>query len=150
MTVSAARRRLARAGLAWLPAPPRRSPFGPHAPAFTLLETLIAAVLLVIALLGVAASISCAARNDMNARESGAALNAALAQMEILRGLPYSTLPGLDRSTFSVAGLGGAGAVGTLAVTVTRPDLCEVSVTVSWRGVAGVRSFSLTSQFSRQ
>ena len=39
---------------------------------------------------------------------------------------------------------------GTVAVTVTRPDLYEIKVTVSWRGVTGARSFSLNSQFSQQ
>ncbi|MBI5366827.1 MAG: prepilin-type N-terminal cleavage/methylation domain-containing protein [Planctomycetes bacterium] len=117
---------------------------------FTLLEALLACIVIVIALLGLAATLSYISRSDMSAQETSDALNAARAEIETLRATSFAQLAALANTEFAVTGLRGLNPTGTIQVNTVNPALYDVTVTVSWRGVMGERSLNLRTQIAEQ
>ncbi|MBI3272067.1 MAG: hypothetical protein HYZ53_23940 [Planctomycetes bacterium] len=120
----------------------------PRGAAFCLLELLVASVVLGIGLLGLAATLSYAARAEMSGAETATAMNGLRTQLEALHQTSPAELRGLDNSSFELPRLDASNVLGAVRVVELAPDLLEVQVEVSWRGVAGNRTLTLHTMMS--
>ncbi|MBI3269570.1 MAG: prepilin-type N-terminal cleavage/methylation domain-containing protein [Planctomycetes bacterium] len=131
--------------------------------AFTLFEVMVAMVVLVVSLLGLLATLTHAARLDLNSEETLTALRAARTRLELLRAAPFESLPALDGATYPLdAGLPGAirlvplpgrSTVSTVQVSPvdpTSPLLLELTVEVRWQGILGSRRVQTRTRRARQ
>ncbi len=140
-----------------------RRPCHPGIPesAFTLLELAIAAVVIVVALLGLLAAMAHCARLDAVSAETTIALHGVRERLEIIQAATFSTVAGLkgmpyaiDTTTPSLDRLQPVpGSAKVLTVTVTQvnagdPNLLEVRVRADWTGVSGVRSLGLRTRIA--
>lgn len=117
---------------------------------FTLFEVMVAALVIAVALMGLAASMALAARHDMSTLETTEALNAARTEIEVLRATPFGALAARNDTGFTVYGLRGQGPAGRIAVKSLSTSLADATVTVSWRGVFGDRSITLHTLIANQ
>ncbi|MBI3272242.1 MAG: hypothetical protein HYZ53_24845 [Planctomycetes bacterium] len=117
---------------------------------FTLLEAMLAAVVILVALMGLASTMSYAARTDMVAGEHMSALNAGRAEMETIKATSFGALAALNNTNFTVAGMSGLTPVGQVLVNTTNPNLFDVTVTVTWRGVMGPQTLTLRTLIANQ
>ncbi len=104
---------------------------------FTLIELMIAAAILVIALVGLlAAYTGCFGLNE-TARNLTIAMSGAQKEMEKIRNLAFSQISAEDGNSFEIAGIADADSEGVIEVDSSNPDLLVVTVTVCWRQKGG-------------
>jgi len=97
---------------------------------FTLLELVIAAAILIMALLGLLRIyIGCFNLNE-TARNLTAAINGAQKEMERIHSLAFSSI---SAGTFEIDAIAGADSEGIVEVCNADPELLVVTVTVCWR-----------------
>lgn len=119
---------------------------------FTLLEVLIAAVVLAIALFGLVGAFAHCAWLNANSKETTIAINAARREMDIVRGTFFNTILttyAAPNDNFVVEGLlpvpgDPDGQCGKITCT-SAGAVITITITVSWRGVAGDRGVTLIS-----
>lgn len=102
---------------------------------FTLLELMIAAAVLVIAISGLLAVFTGLLSLNENSRQLTLAITACQDKMEEIRDSDFDTLYSTYNGTsFEPDGFQTADAEGSVYVNNADPDLLEVRVSVSWRG----------------
>lgn len=94
----------------------------------TLMEVMVAALLVAMVLAGVATAVMWSLRTIRTARESSAALQAVQQEMERMRNSNFSTIAS---HTFAVPAL-GTGVNGSVAVQAEKTTMKRVSAQVSW------------------
>ncbi len=101
---------------------------------FTLLELMIAAAVLIVALTGLLGTyITCLELNELT-RNSNLALNAAQAVFEEIRSADFLNLPAnYDGYTFQVAGMSANSSLGYVAIDSSNTTLLQVAIGVCWR-----------------
>ena len=112
---------------------------------FTIIEVVLALVVLAVVVLGYMASQNAAVALERDTQDRELALNAAVRRLEALKTLSLGDLEALDGSGFAVAGLnppaGDAdGLPGLVRVEMLSPVLARVTVRVEWQGAGGTRS----------
>ena len=119
---------------------------------FTIIEVLIAAVVLSIALFGLVASFAHCAWLNSNSWESTVAINGARNEMDVVRGTYFNTILSTyaaPNNNFAVPGLnpvpGDPDGLPGQIVCSQAGAVITITVTVTWRGVAGDRSVTLTT-----
>lgn len=125
---------------------------------FTLIELTIAAVVLLIALLGLMATMAYCARLDMDTEETTIALHGVRQRLEVLEATNYNNLPALNGTTYAIdttnplldrlRPIPGRAKVITVNVAQKFPPnamLLEVTVTAEWTGALGRRSLEMKS-----
>ena len=104
---------------------------------FTLLELMIGAAVLIVALVGlIAAYIGCFTLNE-GARNLTIAINGTQAEMERIRNLSFDQIDDQNGTNFEIDGLDSSESEGIVEVDSSNPDLLKVAVTVSWRQKGG-------------
>lgn len=104
---------------------------------FTLLELMIGAVVLIVALVGlIAAYTGCFMLNE-GARNLTIAINGAQDKMEEIRNLSFDQIAGQDGTNFETDGLRDSDSEGIVEVDSSNPDLLVVTVTICWRQKGG-------------
>lgn len=117
----------------------------------TLIEVLMATLILAIALLGLVGAILNIHRMDRTAREIGLATDGASEILETILSEDVTTIEETyDAGGFEVAGLSARpddpdGQVGRIAVLREGPEYFRVTVRVEWTGTGGDRSIRLDS-----
>jgi type II secretory pathway pseudopilin PulG len=119
----------------------------------TLVEVVVAIMIVAVAALLVAGSVSASVASNAFAREHGVALEAARTQLESLTSQPLQvvfSLPNLllfSGSTFPVDGLSGpnGGNAGSIRIDPSGAPVVTIEVTVSWVGSLGPDQVSLTT-----
>lgn len=102
--------------------------------AFTLIELMIAAAILVGAFLGILGVFTgCFNLNELT-RNLTISLNGAQAEMESIRNLSFDSI---SAGTFEIAGIADADSEGIVEVDDTDPALLKVTITVCWRQNSG-------------
>ena len=102
-----------------------------------MLELMIAAVVLVVALLGLLGVFTgCFGLNE-TARNLTIAINGAQAETERIRNLPFNQISAQDGTSFEITGIADASSEGIVEVNISNPDLLTVTVTVCWRQKGG-------------
>ena len=132
-----------------LNAAPRRRNGG-----FSLLEVVIALVVLTFSMITVMTMIIQASTTQQIARETETAKEAAMAQLAKVRMSLFADVPSFQGSTFVVSGLNDARqsdqqSRGTVSIDMSNPDLYDVLVTVNWKGKKGVSSYSMRTLCAR-
>ncbi len=104
--------------------------------AFTLVELMVAAVLMIIAFVGIlTAYIRCIELSEMS-RNSSIALNGCKNVMEQIKNTTFTDIENdFDQVTFTIAGLNG---IGVSYVDPSNPDLLSVKVAFCWRQKNGI------------
>lgn len=131
---------------------------------FTLLEVMIALVILVIACLGLMATITYSVRANCNSQETMLAMGGARQQMEKIMAMPsLTTIQALNNTTFDVAGLmpqgqnpwGKVGSITVSSTTVaatapaTAQTVLDIRISVKWRGIMGDRTYDTSFLVTR-
>lgn len=121
---------------------------------FTLLEVMIAMVVIAIALFAAISMIFHTSTAKETMREQEIAKEAASAKIEEIKAHAFDQIfSTYNGASFTVTGLNapsGAGkGLGSVAVDSTNPNLYEVTVTIRWRGVQGSRSYLMRNLFTR-
>lgn len=120
--------------------------------AFTVIEVLIASMVLAIALIGLISAFARAAWLNANAKETSMAINGCRKEMDVIRATFFNTIVTTyapPNDNFPVEGLLAQpgdpdGLPGKVTVT-SAGAMLTITCTVSWRGVAGDRQISLAS-----
>jgi len=127
--------------------------------AFTLIEVLVATLVLVVAIFGLVATLSYTMRQEADTREVSVAMNFLRAKVEEVRSQPFDDIftyysQGANRN-FEVPGLDPQAGdpdpfaphrVGEVIVGVINPRLLRVTVRASWTGLMGERTLDLETQ----
>ncbi|MBU1147969.1 MAG: prepilin-type N-terminal cleavage/methylation domain-containing protein [Candidatus Omnitrophica bacterium] len=101
---------------------------------FTLLELMITAAILVIAITGLLALFTGLSSLNQNSKNITLAMIACQDKMEEIRDSDFSTLyVNYNGANFDPAGFPTADAEGAISINNTDPDLLEVCAAVSWR-----------------
>ncbi len=109
-------------------------PQNKHNHGFTLLELMITAALLVIAISGLLAIFTGLYSLNETSRKLTLAITACQDKMEEIRDSDFSTLFATYNGTsFEPDGFPSADAEGAISIDNTDPDLLEVCVSISWR-----------------
>jgi prepilin-type N-terminal cleavage/methylation domain-containing protein len=128
---------------------------------FTLLEVMIAVLVLAVAALAFFSSQWYAMRLDMASQQDEIAMTAARTQLERIKAEALGSsseaafaafAAAQNNSTFAVQGLEpieGAAEVGTITTNLLSPGLLEVTVTLEWRGTSGNENYSISGLISR-
>lgn len=102
--------------------------------AFTLIELMIAAAILVVAFLGLLGVFTgCLGLNEL-AGNFTIAINGAQAELERIRGLSFGNI---SAGTFEISGMDSSDSQGIVEVDNTNPNLLRITVTVCWRQKSG-------------
>lgn len=107
---------------------------------FALLELTVSILVLTVAIVGLLAALTSSSRLDTQSREKLLATNAARHWMSRLAVWPHRFLSDYNGHAFDVPGLqaqAGGALPGRISVRSLSPDLAEVEVRVSWRGMLG-------------
>lgn len=117
---------------------------------FTIIEVLIAALVLAIALFGLVATFAHCAWLNADSKETTIAINAARREMDIIRGSYWSTIVSTyDNQGFAVDGLlpqtGDADGLPGLIDATPAGGVITITVTINWRGATGDRGITLIS-----
>lgn len=112
---------------------------------FTLLEVMLAVVLLTLGVIAVAGLFGTALVGSSDAENTAIAMNLAQKRMEEIRNISYDSIA--DESKADVSGFSGF----QRAAAVTEPltDLKKVTVTVYWLSKGAVASESLVTYISK-
>jgi len=127
----------------------------PRREGITLIEVVIAAMILVIGLLSFFAVFLNCTRLDETSKESIIAMNHARIQMERLRAMNFAGIkniqPANNNNTFDVSTdllpITEDADMGTITVDTTNDALLDVTVTVRWAGITGDRELNLRARF---
>ncbi|MBU4312687.1 MAG: prepilin-type N-terminal cleavage/methylation domain-containing protein [Candidatus Omnitrophica bacterium] len=105
-----------------------------HNSGFTLLEMMIGAMILIVALVGIiAAYTGCFTLNE-TARNLTIAINGCQEKLEEIRNESFGQIfANYNSTTFEVAGLSNSDSEGVVEVNNTNPDLLRISVTICWQ-----------------
>lgn len=123
---------------------------------FSLLEVLIASVVLAVAILGMISAILYIHRLNQSARENELAVQGGQEMVEEVLSCPLDQVESAyGGHAFDVGGLSARhddpdGRVGTVAIDASDPTLVEVTVEVFWTGVTGDRSLRLDTTMTRR
>ena len=123
---------------------------------FTLLEVLIASIVLAIALMGLLSAILYIHTLNQGSRENGLALRGASEKMEEVMSQDLDTVVAdYDLFAFDVEGLSEQqndpdARVGLVDIDDTNPDLLQVHIEVLWRGRTGNNAVRLDSMMARR
>jgi prepilin-type N-terminal cleavage/methylation domain-containing protein len=116
---------------------------------FTLLESLVALVLLAIMLMGVTAHSMTMMGSLAQARHMAVAINLAQDRMETLMNSPYGSVNSGSDANNPLTEQGTAGGIYSVSWTVTNDspagDLKDVTVTTTWTDKVGTHSYGLRS-----
>lgn len=128
----------------------------PRRSGFTLLEVLIASIVLSIALMGLISAIFYIHAINQGARENEIALRKATEMMEEVLSQDIDTVTAdYDQLAFDVEGLSEQSTdpdarVGLVDIDDTNPDLVLVHIEVLWRGRTGNNAVRLDSLMARR
>lgn len=101
---------------------------------FTLLELMVTAAVLVIAITGLLALFTGLSSLNENSKNISLAMTACQDKMEEIRDSDFSTLYTIyNGANFNPAGFPAADAKGNVSIINTNPDLLEICISVSWR-----------------
>mgnify|MGYP001581143603 CR=1 FL=1 len=123
---------------------------------FTLLEVLIASIVLAIALMGLLSAILYIHTLNQGSRENELALRGASEKMEEVMSQDLDTVVAdYDLFAFDVEGLSEQqndpdARVGLVDIDDTNPDLLQVHIEVLWRGRTGNNAVRLDSMMARR
>lgn len=117
---------------------------------FTLLEVMIALVILTFAMMAVLSMVLQGTSDQQAAREQQTAREAAMARIEQIKSGAFTSVPSFNNQTFVVEGLSDQAqsdrkARGSVAIDSSNPRLYDILVTVSWKGRKGASSYSMRS-----
>lgn len=126
-----------------LPLLPKSTPITRRASGFTIVEVMMAAIILVVAFIGMIEAMTLSSAMMDNARRQTLAAQIINHEIEKLRFSSWSTISGLPMTSTAItidsqftAAIATSGATYTLARTLTNPDpatnLREVNFTVTW------------------
>lgn len=112
---------------------------------FTLLELMIAAAIMIVAMTGLLGAYVLCFNINETAKNLTLATAAAQEEIETIRNWPFSTIanaptdnpPGFQGEVFNVTGLAAGDAMGSVRIDDSNPDLLKISVSVSWRQQGG-------------
>ena len=104
---------------------------------FTLLELMIGAGVLIVALVGLIAAYSTCFTLNETARNLTIAINSAQREIERIRNLSFDDVDDEDGTNFEILELDDDESEGIVEVDSSDPDLLEVTVTVCWRQKGG-------------
>ncbi len=120
----------------------------PRNAGFTLVELVAAVSIFLVLAAGLGASLLAGMQLKGETRERDIAREAARAQLETIRAsISFANLTDLDKATFT-DGLDSPlldGAVGTISVDDTNPELLVVRIHITWNGIHGSNSFELST-----
>jgi prepilin-type N-terminal cleavage/methylation domain-containing protein len=101
---------------------------------FTLLEVMIAAGVLVIALTGLLSTYTACFKLNETTRNSNLALNAAQEKLEEIRSATFlSIFDSYNGTSFSVSGMPVSDSLGYVSINNTNTSLLRVTIGVCWR-----------------
>ncbi|MBI2920562.1 MAG: prepilin-type N-terminal cleavage/methylation domain-containing protein [Planctomycetes bacterium] len=119
---------------------------------FTIIEVLIAALVLAIALFGLVATFAHCAWLNADSKETTIAINAARREMDIVRGSFFNSIMtdyAAPNDGFAVDGLlpqnGDADGLPGKIVCTQAGGVITITITVNWRGATGDRGITLVS-----
>ncbi|MBI4616580.1 MAG: prepilin-type N-terminal cleavage/methylation domain-containing protein [Planctomycetes bacterium] len=121
---------------------------------FSMIELIMASIVLAIALMGTLSAIFAIHRMDQAARENELATQGATEMMEeVFSSNLSSVFSTYNNYPFDVKGLSEQEAdpdnrVGLVTVDNTNPSLISVSIEVAWRGVSGNRRIQFDSKMA--
>ena len=112
---------------------------------FTLIEVMLATVILVVGLVGLLGTFIMCFNANETAKNVTVAGNAAQRQIETIRNYSFTNIsntgtdtpPGFKNTTFTVAGMPAGDSAGYVNIDDSNPDLIKVFVSVSWRQKGG-------------
>lgn len=107
---------------------------GPKRQGFTLLELMLGATILVVALVGLLATYLGSFDINETAKNLTLAINAAQQKLEELRDYNfYKIYEDYNNTTFEVSGISSQDAEGSAIVDNSDPDLLKITISVCWR-----------------
>jgi len=112
---------------------------------FTLLELMLAATIIVVAMAGLLGAYVLCFNINETAKNLTLATAAAQEEIETIRNSAFTNIsnastdnpPGFEGATFNVTGLPAGNAMGSVRVDSANPDLLKITVSVSWRQRGG-------------
>ncbi len=112
---------------------------------FMLLELMIAATIMVVAMAGLLGAYVLCFNINETAKNLTLATAAVQKEIETISNWPFSTIanaptdafPGFQGAIFNAAGLPAGSAVGSVRIDDSDPDLLKITVSVSWRQRGG-------------
>ena len=104
---------------------------------FTLLELMIGASVLVVALVGLIAAFSGCFTLNETARNTTIAINGAQDRIEWIRNITFDQIANQDGTNFEIDGLPDGDSEGIVEVDSINPDLYRITITISWRQKGG-------------
>ncbi|MHC4661758.1 MAG: type IV pilus modification PilV family protein [Planctomycetota bacterium] len=117
----------------------------------TLIEVMIAAMVLVVGILSFFAVFLNCFRMDDISKENIIAVNHARLMMESIRAMPFEDIDDMNGHTFDIASLRRINPSiepGSVSVNSSITNLLDVTVTVNWAGRDGDRSLNLQARFT--
>lgn len=100
---------------------------------FTLMELMIAAMVLVIALTGIITAYVVSSNLNATSRNLTITMNWIQGEMERIRHLPFTQISTKDGSSFEIAGIADADSEGVIEVDNSNANLLVITMTVCWR-----------------
>ncbi|KPK38868.1 MAG: hypothetical protein AMJ78_09365 [Omnitrophica WOR_2 bacterium SM23_29] len=105
---------------------------------FTLLELMITAAILIVALIGLLAVYVLCFNINETAKNLTLATSAIQQKLEEIRDYSfYEIFDELNNTNFEVSGIPNQDAEGTIRVNTSNPDLLKITISVSWRQRGG-------------
>lgn len=130
----------------------RRVEAGPRTAGFTVIEIMVALVVLSTLAFSLATSMVAVQRVNSGTRERDVAREAAHSRLQVISALDYAQLGQRDGDVFVVDELTGQSAnpgnPGSVTVMEVRTGLTRVTVRVDWDGVLGEQSFELSTELA--
>jgi len=121
---------------------------------FSLLEVMIALVVLTFSMISVMTMVIQASATQQVARETETAKEAAMAQLAKIRMSTFDNVSTFQGATFVVDGLNDARQSdqkcrGNVSIDMSNPDVFDVLVTVNWKGRKGASTYSMRTLCAR-